>query len=265
MLGRIAVPVCPPNWGRIFKKSDGKKRCGCGNMADMPVTPEPKPIRVAIVEDDVNFSDALSATIHDAPDMVLCSLACTRAHALRALEAEPADVLLVDLGLPDGSGIDVIRAALVRWPECNVMVSTAFGDEQHVIQSLEAGAAGYLLKDSAPHSMLSEIRSLHAGGSPISPLIARQILMRFVTLQNDKPSLKIERVNKTAQQVNLSARERQALEYITKGFTSEEIAKLMDVSRHTVQTFVRRIYGKLEVSSRAEAIYEARYRGLLDD
>jgi DNA-binding NarL/FixJ family response regulator len=198
--------------------------------------------------------------------MVLSSVSSTRAQALQALGAEPADVLLVDLGLPDGSGIDVIRAALVRWPDCNVMVSTAFGDEQHVIRSLEAGAAGYLLKDSAPQSMLSEIRSLHAGGSPISPLIARQILMRFVTSQSEKPNLKtIEPTRSTKQQVNLSARERQVLEYITKGFTSEEIAKLIDVSRHTVQTFVRRIYSKLEVSSRAEAIYEARHRGLLDD
>jgi DNA-binding NarL/FixJ family response regulator len=198
--------------------------------------------------------------------MVLSSVSSTRAQALQALGAEPADVLLVDLGLPDGSGIDVIRAALARWPDCNVMVSTAFGDEQHVIRSLEAGAAGYLLKDSTPQSMLSEIRSLHAGGSPISPLIARQILMRFVTSQSEKPNLKtIEPTRSTKQQVNLSARERQVLEYITKGFTSEEIAKLIDVSRHTVQTFVRRIYSKLEVSSRAEAIYEARHRGLLDD
>jgi DNA-binding NarL/FixJ family response regulator len=232
----------------------------------MKATLEPHPIRVAIVEDDVNFLDALRATIQHAPDMVLSSISCTRAQALQALDAEPADVLVVDLGLPDGSGIDVIRAALVRWPDCNVMVSTAFGDEQHVIRSLEAGAAGYLLKDSTPQSMLVEIRSLHAGGSPISPLIARQILMRFVTNQIDKPNLKlVERASSTKQQVNLSARERQVLEYITKGFTSEEIAKLIEVSRHTVQTFVRRIYSKLEVSSRAEAIYEARHRGLLDD
>jgi DNA-binding NarL/FixJ family response regulator len=232
----------------------------------MTATLEPRPIRVAIVEDDVNFLDALRATIQHAPDMVLLSVSSTRALALQALEREPADVLLVDLGLPDGSGIDVIRAAKVRWPQCSVMVSTAFGDEQHVMQSLAAGAAGYLLKDSAPQSMLSELRSLHAGGSPISPLIARQILMRFVTNQFDKPNLKkSEPTSNTNEQVNLSARERQVLEYITKGFTSDEIARLMDVSRHTVQTFVRRIYSKLEVSSRAEAIYEARQRGMLDD
>jgi DNA-binding NarL/FixJ family response regulator len=88
-------------------------------------------------------------------------------------------VLLVDLGLPDGSGIDVIRAAHTQWPTCAVMVCTAFGDEAHVLQSIEAGASGYLLKDSEPENMLHEIRSLHGGGSPISPLIARQILMRF--------------------------------------------------------------------------------------
>jgi DNA-binding NarL/FixJ family response regulator len=232
----------------------------------MKATLEPHPIRVAIVEDDVNFLDALRATIQHAPDMVLSSISCTRAQSLQALDAEPADVLVVDLGLPDGSGIDVIRAALVRWPDCNVMVSTAFGDEQHVIRSLEAGAAGYLLKDSTPQSMLNEIRNLHAGGSPISPLIARQILMRFVTNQIEKPNPKaFERASSTKEPVNLSARERQVLEYITKGFTSDEIAKLIDVSKHTVQTFVRRIYSKLKVSSRAEAIYEARHRGLLDD
>jgi DNA-binding NarL/FixJ family response regulator len=231
-------------------------------MIPMDTRPDPRRIRVAIVEDDVRFLDALRSTIESAPDMLLCSVASTREQALQQLGAEAADVLLVDLGLPDGSGIDVIRAAVQRWPRCGVMVSTAFGDEQHVMQSLEAGAAGYLLKDSAPKSMLAEIRILHAGGSPISPLIARQVLMRFLP---KAPAPKEVVVTPTkGPQVSLSARERQVLEYITKGFTTEETAKLMDISWHTVQTFVRRIYAKLEVSSRAEAIYEARVLGLLD-
>jgi DNA-binding NarL/FixJ family response regulator len=231
----------------------------------MQASPEPLPIRVAIVEDDVHFLEALRSTLQSAPDMVLAAVACTRAEALLALEGEACDVLLVDLGLPDGSGIDVIRAAVQRWPQCGVMVSTAFGDEQHVMQSLEAGAAGYLLKDSTPHSMLGEIRSLHAGGSPISPLIARQILMRFVSSPRDAAAARASEAPATDKtQVSLSAREQQVLELITKGFTAEEIARLMEVSRHTVQTFVRRIYSKMEVKSKAEAIYEARSRGLLD-
>lgn len=213
---------------------------------------EGSPIRIALVEDDVNFQNALTAAIETAPDMTLLGVARTRTQGLQMLDHTLADVLLVDLGLPDGSGIDVIRAAHERWPACNIMVSTAFGDETHVMQSLEAGASGYLLKDSTPEKLLQEIRSLHAGGSPISPLIARQILVRF------RP---VEQVRHQA--ATLSAREQEVLEFITKGFSSNEIAGLMSVSHHTVLTYVRRIYAKLEVKSRTEAIYEARHQGLL--
>jgi len=221
------------------------------------------PIRVVLIEDDVNFQQALQEIMQNAPDMQLLSVASTRAKGLQVVEQAEMDVLLVDLGLPDGSGIDVIRAAHAKWPHCGIMVSTAFGDEQHVMQSLEAGAAGYLLKDSAAQSMLTEIRSLHAGGSPISPLIARQILMRFRT--QEKPAEPAAPLAAHKPRAVLSAREQQVLEFITKGFTAEEIANLMSVTRHTVQTFVRRIYAKLEVSSKTEAIYEARHQGLLDD
>ena len=218
-------------------------------------------IRVALVEDDVNFQNALIDAIGAAPDMTLQSVAGTRALGLQALDQIQADVLLVDLGLPDGSGIDVIRAAHTKWPGCNIMVSTTFGDELHVMQSLEAGASGYLLKDSAPERMVFEIRSLYSGGSPISPLIARQILMRF--RQDDKSAA--APLEPASGKPALSAREQEVLEYITKGFTSDEIAVMMSVSRHTVLTYVRRIYAKLEVNSKAEAIFEARTQGLLND
>ena len=220
------------------------------------------PIRVALVEDDADFQLALRETIQAAPDMLLVAVASTRAEGLRALEHAPADVLLVDLGLPDGSGIDIIRAAQIQWPNCGVMVSTALGDENHVMQSLEAGAAGYLLKDSAAPSIVAEIRSLYQGGSPISPLIARQILLRFRA--QDKPHTAPAPAALEKSPVTLSPREQEVLEYITKGFTSDEIAGLMAVSRHTILTFVRRVYKKLEVRSKTEAIYEARKLGLLD-
>jgi len=228
----------------------------------------PSLIRVMLVEDDVNFQNALSEAIKDAPDMVLTHVATTQAQGLQALALPQPDVLLVDLGLPDGSGIDVIRTAHTQWPGCAIMVSTAFGDEAHVMQSIESGASGYLLKDSSPNRMVDEIRSLHAGGSPISPLIARQVLMRFRATDKDStPDRTVSpviRPTDTRAQVTLSAREREVLELITKGFKAEEIAKLMQVSRYTVLSFVRRIYAKLEVNSKAEAIYEARVQGLLD-
>jgi DNA-binding NarL/FixJ family response regulator len=222
-----------------------------------------QPIRIVLVEDDLAFQQSLQDTIMATTDMVLVALASTRAAALQALQQEPADVLLVDLGLPDGSGIDVIRAAQQCWPDCNIMVSTAFGDEMHVMQSLEAGAAGYLLKGSPAHSIAAEIRSLHQGGSPISPLIARQILMRFRAQEAPPPPLKPALPRKPT--VALSAREQEVLEYITKGFTTDEIADLLSLSRHTVLTFVRRVYKKLEVRSKTEAIYEARNLGLIGD
>lgn len=223
---------------------------------------EPPLIHVAIVDDDPEFLESLSQVVRAAPDLWLTATAGTRAQGLAMLQGPPADVMLVDLGLPDGSGIDIIAAAARHWPSCNVMVSTNFGDETHVMRSLEAGAAGYLLKDSSPARTVEEIRSLASGGSPISPIIARQILARFrhQAAGNagpqeplaDAPSL-------------LSAREKQVLDYITKGFTVHEIARLMSLSHFTVRTFVRRIYSKLKVKSKAEAIYEARSQGLLPD
>ena len=226
----------------------------------MQTTSSNPPIRVVLVEDEVEFQQMLRHMIDDAPDMALLAVASTRAQGLQAIETLEMDVLLVDLGLPDGSGIDVIRAAHLKRPDCGIMVCTVFGDELHIVQSLEAGATGYLLKDSSAHSMVGEIRSLHLGGSPISPLIARQILMRF---RRQQPVVPPPPERQEAARPLLSAREQEVLELITKGFTADEIAELISVSRHTVLTFVRRIYKKLQVSSKAEAIYEARNQGLL--
>ncbi|MGC5833412.1 response regulator transcription factor [Ralstonia pseudosolanacearum] len=231
-------------------------------MCPSSTAPELPSIRVAIVEDDSGFLYALTQALACAPDMHLTGVAGSRAEGLLLLDGAPADVLLVDLGLPDGSGIDVIEAAARKWSACSIMVSTNFGDEIHVMRSIEVGAAGYLLKDSSAARILDEIRSLASGGSPISPLIARQILARFrqggsLSAADEAPA--------SASSPLLSAREKEVLDLITKGFTAQEIAKLMALSHFTVRTFVRRIYSKLKVTSKAEAIYEARTLGLLSD
>ncbi|AXV84355.1 response regulator [Ralstonia solanacearum] len=230
-------------------------------MCPSSTGPELPSIHVAIVEDDSGFLDALTQALESAPDMRLTGVAGSRAEGLALLDGAPADVLLVDLGLPDGSGIDVIEAAARQWSACSIMVSTNFGDETHVMRSIEAGAAGYLLKDSSAARILNEIRSLASGGSPISPIIARQILARF--RQGGARGTTSE-VSASESSPLLSAREKEVLDLITKGFTAQEIAKLMALSHFTVRTFVRRIYSKLKVTSKAEAIYEARTLGLLD-
>lgn len=222
-------------------------------------------IQVALVEDDVFFVDALVCALKASDEIQLVGLARTRAEGLRMLDGPAADVLLVDLGLPDGSGIEVIQAAAGKWPDCGIMVSTVFGDEAHVLRSIEAGASGYLLKGNSPQNMADAIRSLQSGGSPVSPLIARQILRRFRGNGKAAPLAPEPAAVHTPDLATptLSAREHEVLELITKGFTYSEIAGLMQISNHTVTTFVRRVYAKLKVKSKAEAIYEGYAQGLI--
>lgn len=242
--------------------------------ADRPVstlspTPPAKLIRVALIEDDARFSAAFVQALSGAPDMRAAGSAATLRDGLALLQrSDPADILVVDLGLPDGSGIDAIRAARAAWPRCEVMVATVFGDEAHVLQSIAAGATGYLLKDSSAADIVSELRSLHLGGSPMSPLIARQVLMRLRTPAPEAPA----RTTPVAPALPaggpvpaaLSPREYQVLTDIMKGFSHDEIAQRLGVSRHTLLTYVRRIYVKLDVHSKVEAINAARTRGLID-
>jgi DNA-binding NarL/FixJ family response regulator len=209
----------------------------------------PPDIRVVLVEDDARFRAAFAAAIQATPGLILQAQATTLREGLALLTQPPADVLMVDLGLPDGSGVELIKAARIGWPTCDIMVSSVFGDESYVLRSIEAGAVGYLLKDSEPGHIGEQIRSLRAGGSPVSPLIARQILARL------RPPV-------ATTETTLSARETEVLNYITKGFSYDDIVRLLQVSRPTVMTYVRRIYAKLQVNSKTEAVYEARKLGL---
>ncbi|MDR2219193.1 MAG: response regulator transcription factor [Methylobacillus sp.] len=211
-------------------------------------------IRVGVVEDDEAMSKIFADAISTAGDMKLVFTASSREEALSQLSENTTDVLLTDLGLPDGSGLDVISAAAARWPDCAILVSTVFGDELSVFRSIEAGAQGYLLKDTDANQLVHEIRTVHAGGSPISPLVARKILGRIG---------KDEAVPTEPSEINLTAREQEVLHLISRGFTADEVAQLIGISKHTVLTFVRSIYRKLEVNSKVEAVNEARRMGLL--
>lgn len=216
-------------------------------------------ISVLLVEDDAKFRDAFVRAIEAAPDLQLLGAASTGTAGLRLIDSCRPDVLLVDLGLPDRPGLDLIRHAVAHLPDCDIMVVTVFGDEKHVIESIEAGATGYLHKDSLPRDFVDQIRLLHGGASPISPVIARQILTRF------QPPRRAAARNGERAVPTLSEREHEVLTLVTKGFTYDEIAKLLAVSPHTVMTYVKRIYRKLQVNSKTEAVYEARKMGLLRD
>lgn len=213
-------------------------------------------IRVMVVEDDPRLRAHFQAILESSDEVELLASADCGAAALRALAANTPEVLLVDLGLPDMSGLEVIRACVRAHPHCDIMVITMFGDERHVLQSIEAGASGYLLKDAMPADLIAQIRSIHAGGSPISPVIAWQLLNRNKQTRASGGEPLAEA---------LSEREQGVLELVAKGYSFVEIARLLQVSPHTVMTYVKRTYRKLQVGSKTEAVYEARRMGLLRD
>jgi DNA-binding NarL/FixJ family response regulator len=212
---------------------------------------------VMVVEDDPAFLARFCRFVAQSPELSLLAAVSDLTSARRVIEHHAPDVLLTDLGLPDGSGIDLIRETALRHPATDIMVISVFGDEEHVLASIEAGATGYILKDSLPEEFVSLIAQLRAGGSPISPLIARQLLKRFHRREQ------VTDLPPDLHGAGLTARESEVLALIAKGFSFGEIARLLEVSPHTINAHVKKIYQKLAVHSRGEAVYEAGKMGLL--
>ena len=216
--------------------------------------------RVLIVEDEPEFMRRFSGAVLGDASLSLIAAVSTGLAAEAMLDLQQPDVLLVDLGLPDISGVDVIAYAAARHPRCDVLVVTMFGDDGHVVAAIEAGATGYLLKDASAERIVASIHELRAGGSPISPGIARRVLARFRLAA--APSLQPE-PPPSGEPSPLTARETELLRLTAKGFTFETIGQVMEISPHTVVAHVKKIYRKLAVHSRSEAVYEASQLGLL--
>ncbi len=206
---------------------------------------------IVVVEDDDLTRERLVAAVESDASLRLLGQAATLREGRRQLLRDPPDVLLVDLGLPDGSGIELIREAPA---DTLTLVITVFGDEGSVVAALEAGARGYLLKDGTEEALQTSIHELLEGGAPISPAIARHLLRRFQPPEPSAPDRDLPQ---------LSKRETEVLGLVVKGFTFPEIADLLKLSPHTVTTHVRRIYRKLEVRSRGEAVFEAMNLGIV--
>jgi len=222
-------------------------------------------LRVLIVDDDPAVREPFAAAVEASGDMLVIGQATTLAEGRHLLHNARPDVMLVDLGLPDGDGSELIKEAQRALPDCEAMVVTVFGDEAHVLAAIEAGATGYLLKDATPAEIVDQLRVLKAGGSPINAVIARQMLRRSAAWAQAQRSNQ-ELLDGSVEDAGLlSPREREVLQLCAKGYSYEEIAPLLNVSRHTVTSFVKRIYRKLQVHSRTEAVYEARRMGLLRD
>jgi len=212
---------------------------------------------VMIVEDEPEFLHRFTEAVMADGELSLLAAVSTGAAAKALLSAQAPDVLLVDLGLPDISGIEVIRHAAQYCPACDVLVVTMFGDDGHVLDSIAAGATGYLLKDAAGERIAANIHEVRAGGSPITPSIARRVLSRLrIAPAATAPAPR-------AESSLLSDREIEILRLVAKGLSFETVSELLGISAHTVVTHVKKVYRKLAVHSRGEAVYEASQMGLL--
>ncbi len=207
-----------------------------------------------IVEDEARTRARLAAVIAAQPQYVLLGAVATLAEARDALTGGAPQVLLLDLGLPDGSGIELIAETrrLASPPE--VLVISVMGDESSVLNAIQAGAGGYLLKDSDDAAIVAAIEQLLQGGAPLSPSIAVHLMRRLQTPLAAGPGRAA---------VELSVRELELLRLIAKGLTYEEVAQLTGLRYNTIASYAKELYRKLQVHSRSEAVFEAMQLGLV--
>ena len=178
-----------------------------------------------------------------------------RVHdALGLVSALKFDLALVDLGLPDGSGVDVVASLREHQPECQSVVVTIHDDDEHLFPALQAGAFGYVLKEQARELIAEQLSRMSQGEPPLSPSIARRVIAYFAAQARPNAN--------AIPRVQLTDRESEVLLRVAKGYTLPEIGVQLSLSRHTIADYVKQIYRKLNVSSRAEAALEAQRLGL---
>ncbi|MBI5277484.1 MAG: response regulator transcription factor [Burkholderiales bacterium] len=186
--------------------------------------------------------------------------AARRDEGLDWVQREQFDLALVDLGLPDGSGTDVVGALRVHQPRTLSVVVTIYDDDEHLFPALQAGAFGYLLKEQPRDVLVAQLLRITQGEPPLSPPIARRVLAYFAGAAHQRLQL----VRQLEQEAHLTDRETEVLQRVAKGYTLPEIAQQFGLSRHTIADHIKQVYRKLNVSSRAEAALEAARRGLVN-
>lgn len=211
--------------------------------------------QVLLVEDERAIRERLAAALSEPGDCAV-STAATLAEGRRLLEARAFDLIVADIRLPDGLAIDLLAEARERYPQVEILVISVLGDETTILAAIAAGASGYILKDALPEDVHATALEVLAGGSPISPSIARFIVKRARAESGARPA-------PVQEAPHLTPRELDILWGIAKGLTYNEIADRLGLSRHTVPSHIKAIYRKLQVATRGEAVYEAVQCGLI--
>lgn len=202
-------------------------------------------IRVAIYEDNAGLREILAAIIRESEDFELAGEFGHCLDAIKNTEAFKPDVILMDIDMPGKSGIDAVREIKDSFPETEIIMNTVFDDDDRVFRAIQAGATGYLLKKNSLATLLNSIKDVKSGGAPMSPSIARQLLNLPWIRQRDKNN-----------NHDLSDREMQILEFLSKGLSYKMVAEELHISIDTVRSYIKRMYEKLHVHSVTEAIHK---------
>lgn len=220
---------------------------------------------VLIVEDVPETGKWLRAVLQQAFGEIQTHLVMSCQHARDLLAQHHFNLALLDINLPDGSGIDLVTCVRQRCPDAYMVITTIFDDEEHILKALKAGAHGYLLKDLPDRLFIQKLRGILNGDPPLSPSISRRILQHFTEVNgSDSPAPTLDQVPTAIITHNhLSPREREVLILVAKGLNRNEVAQLLKLSTNTVARYIRDVYQKLDISSRAEAAVEACRMGLV--
>jgi len=202
-----------------------------------------KIITVSIVDDETDLREHIAGYLAAAGNIRCKSAYASAAEALEHLPQDKPDVILMDINLGDMDGIECVRRLTALVPEAQVLMLTIFEDTEQIFRALAAGASGYLLKRLSPKKLLEAIEEVYAGGSPMSAPIARKVVQSFKTAPAHGDAA-----------VDLSPRERSVLDRLAGGLAYKQIADELEVSIHTVRNYIRRIYEKLHVHTRTEAV-----------
>ncbi|MBN2493317.1 MAG: response regulator transcription factor [Deltaproteobacteria bacterium] len=213
------------------------------------------PIRVLVVEDQPKILKNLVKLLAAFTEIEIVAKALSGEEALEIVEEARPEVILLDLGLPGISGIEVTQQVKKRWPKIEILIFTVFEEEDKVMGAIQAGASGYMLKGMDADKIVESIRDVHAGGSVIQPSLARSLLRHFRV--REEPA-------KEEDTPQLTPREIEILQIIAKGLSNSEAAKVLKVSRATIRTHLEHIYSKMSVSNRVEAITEGIRHGIID-
>jgi DNA-binding NarL/FixJ family response regulator len=204
---------------------------------------EKTPIKVAIVDDDEGIRATLATLIRRAPALRLAGDYPDAETALKEIPSRPPDVVLMDINLPGMKGVECVRQLKTTLPNVQFLMLTVYEDSDSLFNSLKAGASGYLLKRTASARLIEAIQDVHAGGSPMSPQLARRVVQFFSKPAGDNASV-----------ARLAPGEKEFLDQLSKGYAYKEIADRMNISIDTVRSYVRTVYEKLHVHSRTEAV-----------